>query len=56
MHTRALDQQSQITFAAQQRLHPVAPAYSCFFGDAAVVNPRVGALQQFEQALHAVVA
>ena len=40
----------------QHRLHPVAPAHGSFFGDAAIVDPRIGALQKFEQALHTVVA
>ena len=56
MHTRALDQQGQIAFAAQQRLHPVCPTHSGLFGDSTIVDPRVGALQKFEQALQAVVA
>ena len=56
MHTGALHQQRQITFTAQQRLHPIGPAHSCFFTHAAIVNPGIGALQKFEQTLHTVVA
>ena len=55
MHTWTFDQQSQIAFAAQQRLHPIAPTYGGFFGHTTIVNPRVGALQEFEQTLHAVI-
>jgi hypothetical protein len=56
MDLRALKQQGQIGFAPQQGLHPVAPAQSSLFLDAALVKPSLGALHQAQQSLTGVFA
>ena len=50
MDCRALQQQSQIAFTAQQRLQPLQKALGRFFAGLAVFYPLRGALHQPEQA------
>ena len=52
MHARALQQQRQVAFAAQQRLQPVQHAQGSLFAHAfTALHPLHGALQQLRQAL-----